>query len=153
MSPEQLADLVRHTYSQCIGPPVDIASIARQAGIQVLQWPFADVELCGLLHWVDASPVIIVNSRHSWARRRFTLAHELWHYMVDMPSPSAALMLKRGAPRGHERDADHFAACLLMEADAVRDLRGRGVPADAVATALGVSKQALEFRFRELGLR
>lgn len=150
MLPAKLVELVRHTYSRCMGPPVDVRSIARQAGIDVLEWPFVDSELCGLLHWIHNTPVIIVNSRHSWQRQRFTIAHELYHFMVDMPSPQAALMLKKGSPQGRERHADRFAAQLLMDADLVCGLHQRDMPFGAMCATMGVSKQAMNIRLDEL---
>jgi Zn-dependent peptidase ImmA (M78 family) len=150
MQPARLAELVRHTYSRCMGPPVDVRSIARQAGIEILEWPFVDSELCGLLHWTHNVPVIIVNSRHSWQRQRFTIAHELYHFMVDMPSPRAALMLKKGNPKGRERQADRFAAQLLMDADLVCQLYQRGESVEQLCGTMGVSRPAMNIRLNEL---
>ena len=153
MSPDRLADELRLKHPRCTRPPVDIVSITRRYGIQILQWAFIDSEICGLLHWIDNVPVIILNARHSWARKRFTLAHELYHYLVNMPSPQAALMFKRGnPPKNAERNADRFAACLLMEAGLVSEFAKRGLSADAIARRLCVSKSAMGIRLKELEL-
>jgi Zn-dependent peptidase ImmA (M78 family) len=151
MSPEQLAELTLATYSQAQGPPVDIISIVRTAGIQLYEWPFADNRIGGAFRWVDGVPVIIVNGRHAWARKRFSIAHEFCHYMVDMPSPrSAGTLLHRGRLPHCERTANKYAAALLMPADLVCGLHKRGVPVDAMCTVMGVSKQAMNIRLDEL---
>lgn len=151
MLPEQLAELTLATYSQAQGPPVDIISIVRAAGIQLYEWPFTDNRIGGAFRWVDGVPAIVVNSRHAWARRRFSIAHEFCHYMMDMPSPrSAGTMLHRGRAPMCEYRANKYAAALLMPTDLVCGLHKRGVPVDAMYATMGVSRPAMNIRLNEL---
>lgn len=102
------------------------------------------------------------NKRDS-PRGRFTLAHELGHYYID----SHRIGLKNGLLKPHpsktnqkqfhriEREADYFAACLLMpEQRFVKDIKGKkfGVELiDFLKEEYGVSRTACAFRFADIG--
>lgn len=63
----------------------------------------------GLLRTIDGEPHIFTDSSHSIQRRRYTIAHELGHYLLGHLD---------GVPATQEREyaADRFAADLLMPA-------------------------------------
>ena len=137
--------------------PVDVFRVARKLGLQVF---LADMppDVSGTLSRDDrGNAVIYLNRDDAQTRQRFTCAHEIGHYrsrtkhkradlnFVDYRSTLAAL--------GTDRDeiwANQFAAGLLMPADKVRELKTLGP--DLLATFFGVSKQAMELRFRNLRL-
>jgi hypothetical protein len=102
--------------------PVDVDHLANSCGVGVLPWKFDD-SLSGLVVELDVGPVIGVNSRHPEVRRRFTLAHELGHHLLQHRD-RFYVDLKANTEHGdppeyhsrHERDANEFAANVLMPA-------------------------------------
>lgn len=96
-------------------------------------------------------------------RGRFTLAHELGHYFID----SHRIGLKNGLLRPHpsytnkanfisiEREADYFAACLLMPEERFRkDIGNRKFGIDVIdflRTEYKVSRTACALRFADIG--
>jgi Zn-dependent peptidase ImmA (M78 family)/transcriptional regulator with XRE-family HTH domain len=141
-------------------PPVDVYEIARGCGVQVLRWEF-DESISGLLLDFDGRAVIGVNKNHAVVRRRFTVAHELGHYLLEhgerfhLDLTTSASW--HGDPPGYdpnvERAANVFAAELLMPAPwVIADSRNQDSVA-ALARRFGVSHEAMGFRLVNLGLR
>jgi Zn-dependent peptidase ImmA (M78 family) len=104
--------------------------------------------------WVDAG-----EARESPGRRRFTIAHEIGHWVCQVRRGLALPILCRSgdvssSPAGtaREREANVFAADLLMPEADVRDATARGMPAAELAERLGVSEVALGWRLFNLGL-
>ncbi|WP_125956803.1 ImmA/IrrE family metallo-endopeptidase [Novosphingobium sp. MD-1] len=139
--------------------PVPVFDIVSQLGLGPEFKPLED-DVSG---WIELEPSgdyrIVINSNHAPARKRFTAAHELGHYIYHRdllgagtgdtrayraehsPLPNAAIR-----PR-HERQANTFAANLLMPAEAISRLRAQGIrEIDEMAESLGVSSEALRIR-------
>lgn len=136
-----------------IGPPVPLTDICRVLGLTVRMRPFEYV--AGVFINDDVFPVIVVNSRERHVRQRFTIAHELGHYFLGHGQKSFA---EPGGKGCQERDAERFAACLLMprawvlrywEAYAAN----RENRLSILAELFDVSSAALKRRVKELGLR
>jgi Zn-dependent peptidase ImmA (M78 family) len=132
--------------------PVPIEAIAEDLlGLRVVEEP---LEVSGLLY--PGRRLVVLNMDESSVRRRFTLAHEIGHWVCQCLEGTDALVLCRqqdlaaGTDRALEREANIFAADLLMPADAVAALHGAG-PQD-VAERLAVSGPALGWRLYNLGL-
>jgi len=93
-------------------------------------------------------------SAGSERRRRFTIAHEIGHYVLHESGPR----YERGgsvneAARWREREADTFAAELLMPEHMVRHaVLEEGADARRLADRFEVSVQAMSIRLRRLGL-
>ncbi len=84
----------------------------------------------------------------SWRRCNFTMAHELGHiFCGHLKIPNAAK--SDGTILLEDREADAFAACLLMPAEVIGMFR----TATEAAEALWVSESAINRRMAELGLR
>jgi len=135
------------------GPPVPLVNICRALGLTVRERPFDYV--AGLFVNDDVFPVIIVNARQRRVRQRFTIAHELGHYFLGHGQKSFA---EPGGEDGQERDAERFAACLLMPATWVRRYweayaANRENRLSILAELFDVSSAALKRRVKELGLR
>lgn len=97
------------------GPPVDLSRvIGLFPGLEVAQEP---LDGDGYLVRVPGGAEVVINSRAPVSRQRFTLAHELGHYVIDSE-------LARDIPRLQnselERWCDSFAVGLLMPAAWVR---------------------------------
>lgn len=149
--------------------PVSVEKIAESLEVPIVEESL-DRNVSGLLIRNDTDGAAIgVNAAHPWVRQRFTIAHELGHFMLH---PGRALILDHvrlnlrdnvsslGTDR-EEREANAFAAELLMPrtevvAEVRRVLDHGGTPdsrfvAD-LAAGFGVSEQAMEFRLVNLGV-
>jgi Zn-dependent peptidase ImmA (M78 family) len=118
--------------------PVDVESIARSLGADVNYSP-ADDSLSGFLlrNEETGTAVIGVNSEQHPLRQRFTVAHELGHYLlhanervhVDRREAGFQVKLRNETSSAgtdvEEMEANLFAAQLLMPAEFLRrDLAG-----------------------------
>jgi len=133
-------------------PPVSLEKICREAGLVIVARPFDYI--AGVLIRDDDLPVILVNARDRLTRRRFTIAHELGHYFMGHKKSTFAEPASGGRA---EREAERFAAYLLMPEDWVRRLWAAyaGNAANRIsllAERFDVSRAAFENRARELGL-
>ncbi len=61
-------------------PPVDIHKIAKLLGFSIIESDFPD-NYSGEIFIEGDVKSIGVNKNHSWTRQRFTIAHELGHYL------------------------------------------------------------------------
>ena len=146
-------------------PPVSVDAIARSVGARVVLEAL-DTDLSGVLHIVDGTPLIGVNSSHSKTRQRFTIAHELGHLTLHGEQTFVdrrfVFLRDQRAASGSDREeiqANMFAAELLMpQAWLSSDIGEDGFDFgddDALgelARRYGVSQSAMAFRLVNLGL-
>ncbi|MFQ4138106.1 ImmA/IrrE family metallo-endopeptidase [Nodosilinea sp. PGN35] len=149
--------------------PVPIEEVAPSLGIRV-QYEPAEDELSGfLLRDLSRQKAIIgVNDRHSKNRQRFTIAHELGHYLLHEQEKLHVdrrfqIQLRDGnSSKGEseeEKEANLFAAELLMPVSFIRqdlaEVEGLDLEDDATVSGLAekysVSTQAMTFRLAYLG--
>lgn len=106
-----------------------------------------------------AGYTIIINDRQHLNRRRFTMAHELGHYLyhrdllqLGVGDTLAYRAEGSGTPNDkigpqQETEANRFAANLLMPSHLIASLRAEGVTKPLVlAERLGVSEAAIRIR-------
>lgn len=136
------------------GLPVPVGAIAEDLlGLHVSE---ADLDgVSGLLY--AARRRIVLNRDDPPARKRFTLAHELGHWICQCQDEPTVEVFCRAedvtldpAARSVEREANIFAAELLMPEPAVREAWD-GDP-DNCATHFGVSGEAMRWRLYSFGL-
>jgi Zn-dependent peptidase ImmA (M78 family) len=112
------------------------------------------LEVSGLL--LPAERRVIVNADESEARRRFTLAHEVGHWICQCLEGTTAAVYCRdkdvstAADRALEREANVFAAELLMPEPAVRSRYGEDP--EETAVRFGVSGEAMRWRLYSFGI-
>ena len=143
-------------------PPVDVDELARRCGVLVLHRTFPD-SLSGLVFAHADAAVIGINDRHPRTRQRFSVAHELGHYLLGHHRPGTGqdarfhLDTAEGTTPGFdwraERTANDFAAEVLMP----RRLISRAFPKTPdprrLAETFDVSELAMGYRLVNLGLR
>lgn len=102
--------------------------------------------------------VITVNLNHSETRKRFTIAHEIAHYVLhrDLIGETGITdnALYRDGRIGdiRERQANRYAATLLMPKTLVQKAWKEGVRSSAsLASRFEVSQAVADIRWRELG--
>jgi hypothetical protein len=135
--------------------PVPVESIAQDLlGIWVEER--SDLECSGLL--VPAERRVVVRADEPKPRKRFTLAHELGHWVCQVQEGHAAPIYCRdvdvseAADRQLEREANVFAAELLMPESAVRAVRAELADIAACAATFDVSPTAMQWRLYSFGL-
>lgn len=141
--------------------PVDPGAIAKRLDIELI--PMGSTlepwEFSGYFRRYDASiggPVIRYNRSDALVRRRFTVAHELGHFVMGHEDAPRDVPANFGASVSDpiERAANQFAAELLMPEDSVRQvaLSGRFGSVENLADAFKVSKVAMNYRLTNLRL-
>src|SRR5947208_695886 len=132
--------------------PVPVEAIAEDLlGLRIVEEP---LDVSGLLY--PTQRLIVLNADESPVRRRFTLAHELGHWVCQCLEGTEAPVFCRhqdvavSADRALEREANIFAAELLMPPSIVHALYD-GSPA-GLGERFGVSGPALAWRLYNLGL-
>jgi Zn-dependent peptidase ImmA (M78 family) len=63
-------------------PPVPVEEIARKLGLQIEYRKLDEAEFSGILIREGDKAVIGVNASHTETRRRFSIAHEIGHYLL-----------------------------------------------------------------------
>lgn len=134
--------------------PVDVLDIADQLQMRV-EYVLLQDDVSGMIRVrPDEVPVIFVDSRDSRARQRFTIAHEIGHYVerTNLGKVDFAFIDRRGQEYDlHEFYADEFAGTLLMPRDVLERLQDEGKTRLGIATYFGVSPTALNKRLERLG--
>lgn len=140
--------------------PIDVLEIARAYDIQV----FSDRDFSendnGFIAVDDKGNYeIVMNEYHSVVRKRFTLAHEIAHFLFDKDYLDVHKSIDRnGNPkdasyRYREIRANKFASALLMPEDKFIDIFVKKEKClDKIADYFLVSKDATKFRAMNLGL-
>lgn len=139
--------------------PVNVDAIAQRLGIEV-RYENLESGLNGYVNFVDGTPVIHVNADDARVRQRFTIAHEIGHFVLGHVRENGRPMLRDTRAEysmdslPHERAANKFAASLLMPAEAVRFVIGQGYGStlSQLTNMFGVSREAMQFRARNLGI-
>jgi Zn-dependent peptidase ImmA (M78 family) len=149
-------------------PPVPVENIALDMGLVIRREPLEEGDVSGLLYQSGTSAMIGVNSQEPPTRQRFTIAHELGHFLLH---GKQKLYVDKGfrihlrdqtsseATDRQEIEANQFAAELLMPEEMVRRMLGTQMidiesDADLVewAKRFEISTQALIFRLANLGI-
>lgn len=140
--------------------PVDVETAAKALGIEVV-YAFLASDISGQIELIsDGHYRITVNASDTLTRQRFTLAHELGHFIYHRPLIGNGVDDDRAyrsteSGRYHnlsigpkqETDANRFAANLLMPISLIKQLRKDGVVATVdLASVLGVSVPAMRVR-------
>ncbi len=149
-------------------PPVHVERIAQNIlKINVFRHRFDSNEMSGLFFRKGNSLFLGVNDNHPERRQRFTIAHEIGHYVLHVnetlhydkpPMHNKDNYLDNVYYRAEdvlnddEREANYFAAELLMPEEFVVKLIDKGIRAiHELAEAFNVSEDAMRYRLTNLG--
>ena len=114
-SPEQIAYMVRTMWLLPSGPVENVTALLEAAGVIVIPCDFRTRSMDATSIWLAGkNPLVFINQDVPGDRWRYTLCHELGHLVMHNNEPSDHM----------EREADQFAAAMLMPEQDVRpDLR------------------------------
>jgi Zn-dependent peptidase ImmA (M78 family) len=136
--------------------PVNPGKIAEDLGLRLYPLPPAYVADGVSGYFSRKDMAIFVNPTDSPVRRRFTVAHEIGHFVLGHNNAPRDTRASFGASIKEpiERSANQFAAELLMPEEAVRKvaLSGRFRSVEEVADAFKVSSVAMNYRLNNLRL-
>lgn len=155
-------------------PPVNVWNIAEALGIEVREQASADSSISGALMREGGLVIIGVNGVHPITRKRFTVAHELAHFLlhddslrvdhhyVEAPAVRRPMAFRNQvsslATDANEIEANRLAAALVMPKDFLeRSLKKLDLPLSesdirSLTSEYGVSFQAMNYRLINLGV-
>jgi Zn-dependent peptidase ImmA (M78 family) len=136
--------------------PVDVEKLARALGMTVRRELLPN-DISGKIECeANGGPcTITVNARHPDTRQRFTLAHEIAHFILHRDAIGDGIidngMYRSGKSEKIERQANQYAAEILMPWKLVieRYRAGKMTPSD-LARDFEVSPAVAEIRLKEL---
>lgn len=115
------------TIERKSGTEINVEALAGSLGIDIQPADFNNNSIAGFLHASKTSkPVIFVNKSDHLERRRFTIAHEIGHFLlhkqesihIDEKTTASPLLFRDAesskATKIKEIEANQFAAELLM---------------------------------------
>nr|WP_306455642.1 ImmA/IrrE family metallo-endopeptidase [Stenotrophomonas sp. JAI102] len=157
-------------------PPIDIASIVERLGINV-DYVNEPGDLVGQITKYQGSCNIVINQHNNWyePRLRFTLAHEIGHFILhlnkheDGEFKDTPITMSRTSSYWDrtEAEANSFAAELLMPSDLIFQEANYIISEykqshnaqiskdefkDRMSRAFNVSFAAMEYRLSNLGI-
>lgn len=155
VAPTDLARQQRARFDLGMKPVPHLRALLEGARVKVFHLPVPNSRFSGFSWWHDTyGPGALINSKDSFGRRNFTLAHELAHLLVGQQSVICDLLMDVD----DERYANIFAAHFLMPTDAMQEafeklLSAKESPEDSdfgrMASHYGVSLEALGRRLEE----
>ena len=145
--------------------PISIESVAEELGLRLVKQDF-DQSVSAMLHrYPNGDAVIGINSAHPATRQRFSIAHEIGHYLLHPGRPLIVDGVRVSfrnedsstATQPEEIEANQFAAELLMPSDQVKahayhDFADEDSEVKELARVFKVSRDAMRFRLINLGL-
>lgn len=111
---------LRKSWGQDIETPIDVFGLARlQPDITLMSMALSD-NISGICARDKEKIVILINSNMSWGRKRFTLAHEFYHCIIEkkMKTYICDKRLDTSKPVA-EKEADIFASFFIVPYDAL----------------------------------
>lgn len=150
---EKIAELILKQFD--IDPEnIEVIEIARKFGLNVYSADLGD-SLSGFIKKVNGVNNIFVNNNHAGTRQRFTIAHEIGHFVLhnELINTNNGTVLFRGLGDNWEVEdqADYFAAALLMPLSAVEEVYNKlNKNISATARVFRVSEQAMRRRLIEM---
>jgi len=147
---ENAARAIRVHWGLGIDPILNLAELLEERGIKILSADLTDIDgLTAKVQRKNGEPIpVIVIKASAWSeRKRFTLAHELGHMVMDV---------QQGVDS--EKAANRFASAFLMPVEALWREIGKARTMISLGELLrlkklfGASFQAIVYRCQDLGI-
>jgi hypothetical protein len=137
--------------------PIDVVAIANALGLRVWEMGSLPPTMSGKIFRdpVNGGPSgysIAVNAQEGDVRKRFTIAHEIAHFLLhrsqlESRDLSDDTMYRSGLTSAEESQANNLAAQILMPMALIQELINRGMKdVEALAAKFQVSKTAMTIR-------
>jgi Zn-dependent peptidase ImmA (M78 family) len=161
---KETSSLLKET--SLLSAPIDLHELAKHLGLTIIESDPEDNELSGALIR-DETPKALINSTHHENRKRFTLAHEIGHFMLhhgedsfvdssDKKQIKVLFRLNHPQNSNIEKEANFFAASLLMPLELLQKEidQFEGEKDDLISklsNKFKVSNEAMGYRLLNLG--
>lgn len=142
--------------------PIDVETVASMVGLDVMRLPLEDGTDGLLVKDQPGKPFkAVIDSNSNQHRARFTLAHEIGHFVKkyqDFPENETAGEVERRSEMSsygtdpEEVWANKFAAALLMPSGVMRRLWADNASVEEISDRLDVSIASIGHRLENLGL-
>ena len=147
------ADRLTEVYSS---PPIPVLEIAEENGIKVRFVDFGDYSSKVSGYCDFRKDEIFVNGDEIPQRQSFTIAHELGHwfmhkvFFIKNPDEYPVLLRKNNSDSNNplEKEANTFAAHLLVPNRLLKPVQRKGVNATVLASLFFVSRSMMEIRMK-----
>jgi Zn-dependent peptidase ImmA (M78 family) len=160
------ANELREKFSPSIDSFIDVHKIAKKLGVEICEDKLDD-DVSGVLVMKNTAPFIFINEKQSENRQRFTIAHELGHFVIHhsdwhVDTGKSIKIYNRDSKSSsgehlEEIEANQFAAELLMPKENIDRFMAKqkitNFDEDSIeelAKFLKVSLQALSIRLAKL---
>lgn len=149
-SVEIAADKLRECWNLGTAPLYNLFEMVEDKGVRIYEIETSD-ELDGISAWVDDTPVIAVNLKNELVRRRFTVAHELGHILLEFEDEEDL--------KGREKICHAFAGAFLLPREVIFSELGSKkrskiaiLELEKLKEIYGISIQALMIRIYKLDI-
>lgn len=134
--------------------PVDIIKIANSLGIKVYKCQFKEQGISGAILKENNEYKIYVKTDDAQVRKRFTVAHELGHFLLHKDKLEDEhyddIMYRGNLSSDEEDEANYFASCLLMNKEPLLKISKLVKNKSELARMFEVSEAAMNIRIGEL---
>ena len=135
--------------------PISLSSVLDKYSITLKTGAFEDKNISGAFNRKDQE--IYVAEDEAPNRKAFTVAHELGHYFLHENKKTDVFLREQilnltEENRENEKEANWFAASLLMPEKLIKKYYSMTKDIDVLSTLFGVSPTAVYFRLKNLGL-
>lgn len=140
--------------------PINLSEVANTYGLKIKKGAFKDKSISGAFD--SKKNIIYVAEDDDIKRQAFTIAHEIGHSKLSHKGQNQegffilyrkkAYDFKNDDSGSIERQANWFAANLLMPSDAVREMWSITKNISHLCRFFGVSRAAMSYRLINLGL-
>lgn len=144
--------------------PVNVEGLIREIGIQLDSKADLDQKISGEIALLDSGIYkISANKNEHYYRRRFTMAHELGHYLMHKDligngvddskkyrSTEDGSFYNTAIEKIHERQANEFAVNLLVPIDLLTEEAKKNSDIEHLSRLFQVSKASMQIRLQSL---
>jgi Zn-dependent peptidase ImmA (M78 family) len=165
MTYPEIEKLAREKYKEAGAlVPVPVVEIAKKLGLSIVEIQMPSFDAMGVPSGVltkddNAKWSIVLNESEKHTRKRFTIAHEIGHFLihanlvfVDAFPAGETFYRGAGGDESSEKDANYFAANLLMPTEKVKEVWQVDGNISELARKFDVSEVSMTFRLKSLGL-
>lgn len=150
-------EILRETYGKIdqLRLPITVADIAHKYGLKLYSGEYADLSVSGA--YDKKEKAILIASDEPAERIEFTIAHELGHFFLHEKKQTDIFYRKQmfhlnDENKEEEKEANWFAASLLMPKKSVFDYYPVAPDLETLSTLFGVSITAVYYRLKNLGI-
>lgn len=168
MELKEIEDLAVKKYKEAGNLiPVPVVDIAKKLGLDIYEIEMPELEAgripSAALDKLDGNNwIIALSQKDHHTRKRFSIAHEIGHFLLhkDLPFidffPGGETFYREGVKdeklENLEKEANYFAANLLMPKEKVKEIWSLSTEPLEIAKKFDVSEVSMTFRLKNLGL-